>query len=178
LTVGHSFGSASQLTLSYEPSWRFYDSDAALTVTGEPIPDSHRQRLLHNVRLAWRRDWDEAKHWRSNVTLGARVNQENGGGYSDYTGGSATAQLRYRTARWQASAEGRIAHYDYRNQTVSSTDPAMRRRTEWSAGFRVERQFGKHLAVAASYDHEETLSNDVWETYSVNTVAGSVQWEF
>jgi len=27
-------------------------------------------------------------------------------------------------------------------------------------------------------EHEQTLSNDALETYTVNTVSGSVQWEF
>jgi hypothetical protein len=32
--------------------------------------------------------------------------------------------------------------------------------------------------LIASYEYEQTLSNDPLETYSVNTVSATVQWEF
>ncbi len=178
LILGRSFGPASQVTVSYEPTWRLYDADAALTTDGLPIAGTHRSRLQHDARLAWRQHWDEVKHWRSTMTLGGRVTEENGGGFTDYTRWFASAQILYRARPWQISAEGRVGHYDYHNQTVSPTDLSKRRRTEWSAALRVERSVGKHLTLAAGYEHQAALSNDVWETYAVNTVGGSAQWEF
>ena len=178
LTVGRNHGHDSQLSLSYEPTWRFYDTETALTATGAPIPGTHRQRLQHNAQLLWRQYWDEPKHWRTLTRLGGRLAEENGGGFADYTQYAVSQQILYRAKPWELSAEGRIRRYDYRTQTVSATDLAKLRRTEWTATLRLERELTKHLKLITSYEHEETLSNDTSETYSVNTVGGSLQWEF
>jgi hypothetical protein len=178
LTLGYSYGRSSQLSLSYEPAWRLYDSDPALTSTGDPIPGTRRERFQQEATMTWRQHWDEAKRWRTTTKLGGRLSQENAGGYADHALLSASAQLRYRARPWELCAEGRVRRFAYDSQPFSPEDPSPRRRTEWSATLRVERQFGQHLTVAASYEHEETLSNDVWETYTVNTVSGSLQWAF
>jgi hypothetical protein len=178
LTLGYSYGRQSQLSLNYEPSWRFYDNDPALTTSGAPIPGSHRERFQHDVLLTWRHHLDEAKHWRTLAKLGGRLTEENGGGFADYGQLSASTEVRYRARRWEVSAEGRVRAYRYDSQTVSATDLSKRRRTDWTAGARFERQLTKWLRLIASYEHEETLSNDATETYRVNTVSGSLQWEF
>ncbi len=178
LTFGRSHGQGSQLSASYEPSWRFYDNDFALTADGLPIEGTPRRRYQHEMRLRWKQNWDASKQWRSTLTLGSRLVEENGGGFTDHTRWFAAAQVHYRARPWEVSAESRVGHYDYLTQTVSETDPSKRRRTEWSAALRVERRAGKHLTLAAGFEHEETLSNDVWETYSVNTVTGTLRWEF
>jgi hypothetical protein len=61
---------------------------------------------------------------------------------------------------------------------VSDTDPAKRKRTELSAGALIERELWRKLVFVLKYDYERTLSNDEWETYTVNTVSGSLRWEF
>ncbi len=178
LTLGYSYGRQSQLSLGYEPAWRFYDHDPALTDTGAAIPGSHRERLQHDLMLTWRHHWDEPKRWRTIAKLGGRLTEENGGGFADYGQLSAATEIRYRAPRWEISAEGRVRAYRYESQTVSATDLSKRRRTDWAAGARVERQLLKWLKLIASYEHEETLSNDSTETYRVNTVSGSLQWDF
>jgi hypothetical protein len=178
LALGHSYGHDSQVSLSYAPSWRFYDSDPARTSSGEAIPDSLRRRFEQETRLTWRHSWDAEKHWRTTATLGARLNQENGGGYSDYTRWFAAARLHYRAKPWELSAEGRLAQYDYATQTVSATDLSKRRRTEVNLALRLERHITRHAKLVAAYEYERTLSNDRLETYSVNTFSGSVHWEF
>jgi hypothetical protein len=160
-TLGRDYGPSSSASFSYAPSWRFYDSDEARAADGTPIPGTQRQRLQHDAKLTWRHHWDETKHWRSTIALGGRLNEENGGGYSDYTRWSAAAQLQYRTKAWEAAVEGRVAQYDYSTQTVSATDPDLRRRTDWTVSFRVERELTPHLRVSGSFEHERTRSNDV-----------------
>ncbi len=61
---------------------------------------------------------------------------------------------------------------------MSETDPSKRRRTELGFDARLERNLGPHLKLLASYEYEQTFSNDELETYSANVVAASVQWDF
>jgi hypothetical protein len=178
LTIGHSYGRDSQVALSYEPLWRPYDDELARTASGQVITNSHRQALRQDVRFAWRQYWDAEKRWRTVLATGWGLNQENGGGYFNYTRWFVSERVRYRARGWEISAEGRFSHYDYENQAVSATDPAKRRRDEWRAALEIERALIKHLTVNLTYENENILSNDSLETYSVNAVGVSLHWEF
>jgi hypothetical protein len=178
LGLGRDYGRTSTVSLNYSPSWRFYDSDEARAADGTSIPGTQRRRLQHDTRLNWRHHWDEAKHWRSTIALGGRWNEENGGGYSDYTRWGAMAQLRYRVKSWEVELEGRVARYEYSTQTVSDTDLSLRRRTDWSVALRIERELSKHLRLSGRFEREQTHSNDSLEEYHVNTLSAALQWEF
>lgn len=178
LTLARRYGYNSQLSISYEPAWRFYDNDPALTSTGTPIPGTHRERFQQEAQFTWRHFWDEAKHWRTTTKLGGQLVEENAGGFADQSQLAASAQVRYRAGPWEITAEGRVRRYDYRVQPFSATDPRTRERTEWTAGLSLERELTKHLRILVSYDHGQTLSEDALEAYTVNTVSGSLQWEF
>lgn len=178
LTLGQSYGRDSHLALSYGALWRFYDTEPARTATGQAITNETRALFQQEIRLTWRHFWDEPKHWRTTLALAGRFNDDNGGGYFDYVRPLASAQIQYRAKRWEITAESRVAWYDFDEQTVSATDLSKRRRTDWSAEIRAERQLGKHFRLIAGFEHEQTFSNDELETYSVNTVSGSLQWEF
>jgi len=178
LTLGQSYGRDSHLALSYGALWRFYDTEPARTASGQAITNETRELLQQEVRLTWRHFWDEPKHWRTTLTMAGRWNDDNGGGYFNYIRPLASAQVQYRAKPWEITAETRVALYDFEEQTVSATDLSKRKRTDWSAEIRMERQLGKFFRLITSFEHEQTFSNDELETYSVNTVSGSVQWEF
>lgn len=178
LTLARRYGYTSQISISYEPSWRFYDNDPALTSTGTPIPGTHRERFQQEAQFIWRHFWDETKRWRTTGKFGGSLVEENAGGYGDQTLLTASAQVRYRAAPWEITAEGRVRRYDYRVQPFSATNPRTRERTHWSAGLTLERQIAKHLRVLLSYQHEQTLSEDALEAYTVNTISSLLQWEF
>lgn len=178
LGLTRTYGHASQASLIYEPAWRAYDSDPALTSAGTPIAGSQRERWQHETSLQWRHYWDTAKHWRTTAKAGRRFTLDNGGGYADYVQWFTAAQVRWRTAHWEIAFDGRLRQYDYQTQPVSSSDPTLRRRTEWSVGLNLERQLTSRLRLLAAYDHEHTLSNDSLENYAVNSFSGSVEWEF
>ena len=178
LTLSRGYRYDSQFALSYEASWRRYDHDPSRTASGPAITNEVRQRWQHDARLTWRHHWDEAKHWRSTLTLSGRFNEENGKGFYDYVRPHAAAQLRYRAQAWEISAEGRLALYDYSTQTVSATELAQRYRTDWSVAVNLERRLGKYLRWRAGYEREQAQSNDSLETYTVNTVTSTLQWEF
>ena len=178
LTLGRTYGHASRLSVSYEPTWRFYQHDEELTAIGTPIPGTERERFQQDAVFTWRHHWDAAKCWRTTLKLGGRITDENGAGYSNFTQGSAAAQVLYRRGGWEIFAEGRVRQYDYRTQTVSLADQSKLRRTEWLAAFGIERQLTKRLKFIANYEHEKISSNDDLESYSVNTVSGTLQFEF
>src|SRR5262249_21397371 len=101
-----------------------------------------------------------------------------GGGYSDYLFWFVSGRILYRARPWELVTEARFGDYKYANQTVSATDLAKRHRQELSTAVRLERELRRHLKVIASYEYEQTFSNDPLETYNVNTFTGSLQYEF
>jgi len=177
-TLGRPLDTGGELNLIYEPAWRLYDHEPALTTTGDPIPDSSRHRVQHDARLSWRQKWDAEGHWRTKASLGGRLVKENGGGYFDYTRGSASARIEYRPARWEISAEAQVAGYWYDHQAVSFTDQTLRRYDELSVTVHFERDLYKRLRFVAGYEYNRALSNAPLESYTVNTFSASLQWEF
>jgi len=177
-TFGHGYGRDSWVKLGYEPRWRAYDTDEALTSSGNPIPGTQREAFRQDLKLAWRHHWDEFKRWRTVCTLGARQHIENGGGYSDFLRGLASAQLQYRAGKWEIAAEGRLAYYDYRNQTVSATSSELRRRTEGSVLLELERRLSDRLVWRVHYEYDTVQSNDDLETYDVSTFGTTISVEF
>lgn len=177
-TAGFGYGRKSHVSASYEPSWRWYDTDPALTLTGTAMPGTRRERFQQETILQWRHFWDAAGHWRTTARFGHRLATENGAGFADYTEWFVSGQIRYQHGPWEITAEAKARRYDYERQTISATNPALRRREEWEAGLRVERELTKHLRVIASYESGVVWSNDERERYTVNLVSGSLQWEF
>jgi hypothetical protein len=177
LAAGFNYGRDSEVSLSYGPSWEYYDTEPARDSAGQAIPGEKRERFFQEARLTWRHYWDEPKRWRTTVTLGSRLNHETGG-YWDYTRWSAGARMVYRAKPWELSGEARVSRYAYENQTVSATDPSLRRRTECTAEAQARRILSKHLTLAGTYAFEEVFSNDTLEAYTVNTVSLALEWEF
>jgi len=178
ISIGRDLGRGSELSLAYEPAWRLYDTEPARTVAGAATVGERRQRLEQEARVTWRQYWDDAHHWRSLATLSGLVNTENGGGYFDYTRWLSSARLTWRQQPWEVSAEARWAYYPYAHQTISVDSLARRKRTDVTASLRIQRELTRHLKVAATYEREETLSNEPLETLSANTVSGALEWEF
>jgi hypothetical protein len=178
VSAGYTYGHRSEIELGYEPLHRSYDTDSALDADGEPLGGQSKALWQHDVRLAWRHYWDEDRHWRTTLKLGAKANRDNGGGYFDFNRYSAGAQVRYRTRRWEISAEAGVYQYYYPVQTVSGPGSPTRERTEVSASLRCERQIAKHWRVFAEYNREHVLGNVTVEEYSVNQGNAGLSWEF
>ena len=178
LAVGHDFPRDSKISISYAPVWRPYDTEPARTASGHVITNSHRESFRQEARFVWRQHWDAEKRWRTVFTTGALLNLENGGGYFDYTRWFVSQRIRYRAAGWEIAVEGRFGQYDYANQLANPPDPEKRQRKEWRASLDIERDLTRHLMLAVRYDYETVLSNDPLETYSVNVVSVSLNWEF
>jgi hypothetical protein len=177
-TWGCRYGHRSEVSVSYEPGWRSYDDDAALDADGRPLGNATRAYFFQDVRLNLRHYWDPARRWRTTLKLGFKDNEDNGGGYFDYQRYSAGLQLRFRDRKWDLWIEGRVSDYQYSTQTVSPVDPSLRERADVAVTVNLERRVARFLKFVATYEHQSALSNDPIETYTVNTVTGSLHWEF
>lgn len=178
LTAGHSYGAQSELTLSYTPSWRCYDTELALDAEGKGIPGSSRERLRHDARLSWRHVWDKGRTWRTSVSGGLQAAQENAGGYFDYSRWLIASRLEYRPEPWRFAVDARYSEYDYANEPANPGSASNRRRTDLCAGGRIERALHQNLRLVLYAEHTETTSNAAFEEYSVNVAGALLAWEF
>ena len=76
------------------------------------------------------------------------------------------------------NAEAKLNYYDYRIQTVSSTDLSLRRKVRLVLSARAERALGKSLKAFAEFEHEDAISNQTFDSYIVNTGLAGLDWEF
>jgi hypothetical protein len=178
LTLGRTYGRQSEVSLSYLFTQRGYNRAPGRDADGDTITNSVRRVSHHEVQIGWKHFWDAKRHWRSSTRLGYRHSAENVSGYFDYERYELVHQWRFKTGRWELSAEGRVAHYRFPVQTVSDTDPEKRRRTDLRATLRAERQLNPHLRLHAQYEYERSDSNQLLDEYAVNTVSAGVSVEF
>jgi hypothetical protein len=177
-SVGMSYGHRSEVRLSFEATERDYDHDPALDATGAPIPGQGKETRRYDVRLVWRHHWDRDRRWRTTARVGWSRNEDNASGYFDFTRYQAGMELRWRVGRWEFSAEGRYARYDYPVQTVGGAGTPLRERDEVGAVLRAEYQLDRHFRWFANYEYERIFSNLELENYTVNTVSGGFSVEF
>jgi hypothetical protein len=178
LRLAFDYGHRSEISLGYEPLYRVYDEATQVAADGTPLPGTERAYLQQEVRLSWRHHWDAPRRWRTAVKLGAKLNEDNGSGYFDYTKWFGGLEVRFRAGRWELAAEARGARYLYPVQTVSATDLRKRDSTVAGLSLRCEYVLAKWLRLVAEYEYEKVFSNDEFETYTVNTVSGGLSWEF
>lgn len=178
ITVGRAYGRQSEVSLSYLFTQRGYNRAPGRDADGDTMTNSVRRVAHHEVQAAWKHFWDAKRHWRSSTRLGYRHGAETVSGYFDYERYELVHQWRFKTGRWEVSAEGRVAHYRFPVQTVSDTDPEKRRRTDLRATLRAERQINPHLRLHAQYEYERSDSNQLLDEYAVNTVSAGVSVEF
>jgi hypothetical protein len=177
-SVGRDYGYQSEISIRYEPGYRDYDSEPAVSSTGEPIPGVLRSFTMQEIRLNWRHHWDPERHWRTTTRLSYKINHDQGSGFFNYTKLSASEQLRFRTRSWEFSVEGKVSHYDYAVQTVSASSSEKRDRSDFVVTLQAERQLTKWLRVVGAYEYERALSNISVENYTASTISGSLQWSF
>jgi len=168
----------SELTVDYQAARRAYDDLAALDANGAPLPDEPRRFTEHIARLSWRQYWNVRKRWRTTARLGFKANRDNGGGYFDYNRLSGSGEIRYRTDQWDLKAGARASFYQYLVQPAGPNDPSRRERTEVILTASAERKLTRWLWLTAQFEHERIWSNEILDTYTVNTVTGGLKCEF
>jgi hypothetical protein len=178
LTGTLPLGRRDELTLSYACARTWYDTEEERTTAGAPVPGTHREMTDQDVRLGWKRFWDDARRWQTTARISGRWSTDDGSGYYDYTRPQGLVRVRYRDKKWDVSAEARFTHFRYPVQTVSATDPALRERNEITANLAVERSLNSWLAVFVDYTFDRNYGNRPTDEYSVNTVSAGLSFGF
>jgi hypothetical protein len=176
--VEKSLANDASIEVAGEVIVRLYDTYEALDSSGDEIPGTERILLRQDLHIDWRKPWDEARRWRTNVRTGTRFNQDNGGGFLDYVEFYGRAGLRYRNDDWEFSGETGVSHYRFSKQTVTGSSSSKRERTDLKLTFRCERRLWRELSVVGVYEYEQVYGNDPLDTYDASIVRGALKWEF
>jgi hypothetical protein len=171
LTLGRSLGAESALSLSYQWSYEAFDSRNQVTAEGDPIAGTSLDFVSQTAELAWRELWDEAKHWRTSVTLGYDVNEDNGSGYFNFSQYRLATRAEYRGKTWSVAGYALCGYYGYPVQTIGPPSTENRRKTWLQTGVHAEKQVWKHLRVFADYAFEQSDSNVTSDLYYDTTVS-------
>jgi hypothetical protein len=178
LVFGLRFGTNSDLTLSYQYNHLLFDSREQVTTQGASIAGTSLGFDNQVVEAAWHRDWGAKKRWRSWLTAGFEVNQDNGSGYFDYRLYRVTPKMEYRSGKWAVSAQCRFGYYEYPVETVSPASSSLLDRIYATLGLRAERQISKAIKVFADYTFDGSFSNEPSLTYKADTFSAGLEWRF
>lgn len=176
--IGYGWGGASEVTLSYQYQRLDYDHRPQVNASDEVVTNSLLGLNTHLVELALTHVWDQQKHWQTITAVGFETCLDNGSGFYNYDYYRLSQRLRYRDEKWEVTAQARLGYYDYGTQTVSATDPALRRKTMISLVLRAERKLAKHLIAHASYGWDRSISNLDFDDYQASTVIGGLALTF
>ncbi|MFN0067420.1 MAG: hypothetical protein ACKVYV_07255 [Limisphaerales bacterium] len=167
----------STVTLGGRLRERVFDNRLALDAEGFALDEG---LVMHarEVETEWRQGWDAGRRWRTQLRLSLGGNEDNGGGYFDFTRYGARAIARYDAAPWSLRAECRAWYYDYPTQTISGTGSALRRIIEVAAVARAEYRLGDGWSAYVEYVREETDDNTPASDYTVNTGMLGLQYTF
>jgi hypothetical protein len=170
LTLGRSLGAESEISVDYQWTEDLFDTRTDVTSLGDPLPGTSLRFESQTAEAAWRRLWDESKHWRTSLILGCDINKDNGSGYFNFTQPRLAARLEYREKTWTVSSYALCGYYGYPVQTIAPDSAENRRKTWITAGIHAETQVWKRLRVFADYAFEKSDSNVTADLYYDNTV--------
>ena len=176
--AGYGWGHGSELALVYQWSHLNYDNREQTDRMGAAITNTSLSLNAHLTELSLTHVWDEKQRWRTLSTLGYEATLDNGSGFYDYDHYRLSQQVRFRDPKWEVTARARLSYYDYSTQTVSATEPALRRRTLFRLTLRLERPLTKHLKAHASYSWDRSLSDLDFDDYQASVVVGGLALTF
>ncbi len=168
----------SDLSLSFEYTKRAYNNMMETDEDGFRIPDTHLEYNYLKTQLQWRHYLDERCNWRLYTKVGFLKNLDSGAGYYDYSRYMFSEQLRYRDKNWEARFEVKTMLYEYDQQPVAYGSKSLRRISNTTVNFHIERSLYKKLRMFGEFEHEQNNSTLTAEAYYVNTVIGGFSMEF
>jgi hypothetical protein len=179
------YGYRSEFNLSYGINWRPYDDRPQVDAEGWEVPGTDLEFQWQRAEVLWRQVWDRHRNWRTTTRLGLDVNADNGSGYYDYHKYFVSEEVRLRTHGWELRVQGGVNWYRYAVQTAVSNDAAStpedaenRQKTLLSATVRLERQLSSRWKLLVEYEYEQSLSNEDFDRYRVNTGSAGIEFEF
>lgn len=177
LSVGRALGGG-ELSFSYELSHRVHDRREQLDRAGVALPGSELAFTQHRAQLAWKRDWDAARRWRTTTRLGHDFSHDNGPGFFDFRAWRVSQQVRWVAAPWDVGLAGRFAAFRYPFQPVGPADPRALERTTFAFNVHAERALTKRVKWFADFDFERLLANQAATGYLVRVVHSGFAVEF
>jgi hypothetical protein len=176
VTIGRTYGNASEVTAGYEFAYRHYDTDPVRLADGTPT-NGTRITYHYEILGAWKHHWDEQRRFRTLTRISYRVSWDNGSGYFDYDRFQVSEQFRFRRRPWELSVEGRLAHYRFPVQ--KGTDGREdRNRADVGLTARIEYELNRRIRLFTEYELAQTVSNLELDEYTANTVFAGVGVEF
>ena len=176
--LGRDYGRQSEITLTGGGFYIAHDYWEALDSSGNPIPGTTLAIWRELVELKWLHHWDGARHWSSTTRLGFQRDRDNGGGYFNYDRYALSYTLRFQTKDWQIEGTAVASYYDFLVQPAVTTPGPTLHLAPLTLSVRVERRLVKSLRLFATYEYEQSFSNDPTSEYKVNVASGGLSWEF
>ena len=177
VTLGRTYGSASELSIGYEFAYRHYDTDPARAADSTPLTNVTRVSYYNEILGSWKHHWDERRRFRTWTRVSYRLSWDNASGYFDYNRAQVSEQFRFRQRPWEFSLEGRLTYYGFPVQKASNGQDD-RERVDVGVIARVEFEVGRRMRLFAEYELAQTVSNLELDEYKANTVFGGVSVEF
>lgn len=165
-----------EFDLTYTFGARWYDSRPPLSSSGEALP-GRLEFQAHEVELRSKVFWDPLRRWRTQLRLGWVQNQDDGGGYFDFTRLAAGAEVRYQAGPWSLRADGRVRWYSYPVQRSNGADSSLRERTDLVGLLRAEFQASRKLRVFVQYERDSSADSAPDASYDANGLTAGVEWD-
>jgi hypothetical protein len=167
------------VALTYGAAYIAHDAWLATDATGTEIPGKKLALWQQTAELKWEHRWDAAQRWRSITKLGFQYEQDNGGGFYDYSLYSLSEELRFTTKNWEIKGTMGVSYYDFPVQPAESASPNPTLYiTTLNLTLRAERRVYKSLKLFGAFAYERALSDQAESQYAVNIVTGGMSWEF
>ncbi len=178
LTLDFKYHPKSDLAFSIWFHDRRYDHRRQFTAAGVGVPDTHLRYHMQGFEVENNHYWDERRRWRSRTRLQFERNEDNGSGYFSYKRSQLREQLRYRSADWEISIEGRVSYYNFDLQTAAPLFTNRRHRIGSDIDIQVTRHLSKQWRVFLEFGREQSISNQKLDEYTANKVLAGVGWEY
>jgi hypothetical protein len=178
ISLGSRFGPRDDLTLSYQWARLSYDHEPDLDSRGHTLTNTHLVLALQTVQLVWGHAWDQRSRWRTTLTAGFGIDQDNGSGFFNQSEYSLSPKLDYRAGPWKLSASLTAAAYAFPVQTVPVEGGPHRSKTWLSFRARAEWKLTKVLNLEANYSLDRSFSNLDIDDYYTHTISMGVEFQF
>jgi hypothetical protein len=177
--VGLSYGAHSQVALEAGGFYIPHDEWLARDAAGNELAGTRLALWREVAELKWDHHFGQKGHWSTATRLGFNHSRDNGAGYFDYNRYFVSQELRFHNPNWEVKGAASFSYYQFPVQTIATPPPAPTLHLGTiHLNLRAERRIYKSIRCFATYEYEQTDSNDPASQYAYNLWAGGASWEF
>jgi hypothetical protein len=176
--LGFSYGTHSQVVLEGGGSYLPHDEWLARDPAGIELTGKKLALWREVAELKWDQHFGAKEHWSTVSRLGFTHSRDNGGGFYDFNRYYVSQELRYHTSDWELKGSAGFSYYQFPVQTIATPPAPTLHLGTFHVNFRAERRIYKSFRSFATYEFEQTDSNDPASQYAYHLWAGGVSWEF